>query len=159
MLRTVAVGVYAKTPLGKKRAKAAAGDEDEASKGKKGGKKPGKKKWLWAFARKWQSLVVVLHGTCNFEALFGNVYIMNVWRCWRLRPHTCCDSVTVNNTCAVIWPFDSDLFGNNIFGSATDSDHSKCWRNDVLVLTEYNITCWYTFFPFRPIDITLYLII
>jgi len=35
---------YAKTPLGKKRAKAAAGDEDEAGKGKKGGKKPGKKK-------------------------------------------------------------------------------------------------------------------
>jgi len=35
---------YAKTPLGKKRAKAAAGDEDETAKGKKGGKKPGKKK-------------------------------------------------------------------------------------------------------------------
>jgi len=35
---------YAKTPLGKKRAKAAAGDEDEANKGKQAGKKPGKKK-------------------------------------------------------------------------------------------------------------------
>lgn len=37
---------YAKTPLGKKRAKAAAGDDDGDKKGKKGkkGKKSGKKK-------------------------------------------------------------------------------------------------------------------
>lgn len=35
---------YAKTPLGKKRAKAAAGDDEGDKKGKKGGKKGGKKK-------------------------------------------------------------------------------------------------------------------
>ena len=41
---------YAKTPLGKKRAKAAAGDDEgdkKGKKGKKGGKKSGKKKKKW----------------------------------------------------------------------------------------------------------------
>ena len=71
MLRTVCRrGTPRRRGVRRGRAKAAAGDEDEASKGKKGGKKPGKKKWLWTFARKWQNLLVVLHGTYNFEAVF-----------------------------------------------------------------------------------------
>ena len=42
----------------------------------------------WTFARKWQSLAVVLHGTYNFEAEFVNVYIVNGCHRCRLRLHT-----------------------------------------------------------------------